>query len=241
MSPIASKTTRRYAQLGKWILIAYLVILHSMMAIMLARYGLPLTVRIKLGLVSANTPFHESMLVYQRSVDASLPDGTVVFLGDSITQGLANVAVAPHSINYGIGGQSTSQLHDSLRYYPSLPRAKTIVLTIGINDFLQHGERGVAQRLAQISQALPAQVPLIWNAIMPVAPGEIDMQALAQANEEIKRLCAQRPQCTFVDTWPLLTDQAGRIRPSHYLPDGVHLSPEGYRAWIEALKPYANR
>lgn len=239
MSPLSSKPARHLTW-GKWLLISYLVILHAMMAIMLARYGLPLSIRIKLGLVSANMPFYESMLVFQQSVDASLPDGTVVFLGDSITQGLANVAVAPNSINYGIGGQSTSQLHDALRYYRSLPRAKAIVLTIGINDFLQHGERGVQQRLAQIAQALPSHVPLVWNAIMPVAPGEVDMQALIQANEEIKRQCAQRPQCTFVNTWPILSDQAGHIHPSHYQPDGVHLSPEGYRAWIAALKPYAN-
>lgn len=222
----------------KWIFISYLVILHLLMAIMLARYGLPLSVRIKLGLVAANTPFYQSMLVYQQSVDASLPDGTIVFLGDSITQGLANVAVAPNSINYGIGGQSTSQLHESLRYYPSLPRSKVIVLTIGINDFLQHDERGVKQRLTQIAQALPTHVPLIWNAIMPVAAGQVDMEAVAQANEEIKRLCMQRPQCTFVDTWPLLTDQSGRIRASHYQPDGIHLSPEGYRSWIAAMKPF---
>ncbi|HEX5357399.1 MAG TPA: GDSL-type esterase/lipase family protein [Aquabacterium sp.] len=223
----------------KWIFIAYLVVLHLLMAIMLARYGLPLSVRIKLGLVSANTPFYESMLSYQHSVDTSLPDGTVVFLGDSITQGLANVAVAPNSVNYGIGGQSTSQLHDSLRNYPSLPRAKAIVLTIGINDFLQHGERGVAQRLAQIDQALPAHVPLIWNAVMPVAPEQADLSGVAQANAEIKRLCAQRPQCTYVDTWPLLADESGLIRPAYFMPDGIHLSPEGYRVWIAALKKHA--
>lgn len=221
---------------AKRLLIAYIVIIHLAMAFVLARFGLPMSVRIQLGLIPANTPAYQAMLFFQKSIDAQLPEGSTVFLGDSITQGLANMAVEPLSANYGISGQTTGQLLHALGNYGSLPRAKAIVLTIGVNDFLRHNEAGVEQRLAQIVQALPPKVPLLWNAIMPVAPGLADAPALARTNIEIQRLCAQRPLCTYLDTWPLMSDGRGGIQPTHFIPDGVHLSAQGYEAWIKAMK-----
>lgn len=223
----------------RWGVIAYLIALHLALGLALYRFGLPLSVRVQLGLASPNAPFYQAMLFFQNTVDATLPDNTTVFLGDSITQGLAVTAIEPSSANYGISGQTTRQMLDALSTYQALPRAKAIVLTIGINDFLRQEQAGIEQRLAQIAQALPAKVPLIWNAVMPVAPGLVDAPALIGTNQAIQRLCAQRAHCTFVDTWPILSDSAGRIHAAYYVPDGVHLSPDGYRAWITALKPYA--
>ncbi|MBI5925634.1 MAG: hypothetical protein HY836_08525 [Aquabacterium sp.] len=234
-------TTQTSSRSGRWpwarrLLIAYLVVLHLAIAIMLARVGLPMPVRIQLGLKPANTPSHQAMLFFQKSIDAQLPEGSTVFLGDSITQGLANMAVVPLSANYGISGQTTAQLLGALGNYGSLPRVKAIVLTIGINDFLRHEEVGIEQRLTQIVQALPPHVPLLWNAIMPVAPGLVDATALARTNLSIQGLCAQRPRCTYLDSWPVMSDGQGGIQPTYYIPDGVHLSAQGYLAWIKAMK-----
>ena len=40
-------------------------------------------------------------------MDSLVPVGATVFIGDSITQGLATSAVVPLSVNYGIGGDTT--------------------------------------------------------------------------------------------------------------------------------------
>jgi lysophospholipase L1-like esterase len=167
-------------------------------------------------------------------MDESVPDKTTIFLGDSITQGLATAAVVPCSINYGIAGENTAQLLDAIPSYKSLARANAIVLTIGINDLEQGMNVGLNNRYQKIVEALPQQTPLIWSAVMPAK--NIALSDINNANQSIKSLCASRGNCVFVDTWRFLADKNGYMITRLFLDDGVHLSTEGYRAWILSLK-----
>lgn len=150
--------------------------------------------------------------------DAHQPDGLAVFLGDSITQGLAVEAVAPRSVNYAAGGMTSLDLQHMLPRLTSLPRARVVVLTIGTNDLLR-GMDGTIPRVLEIGQAIPG--PLVWNAIPPS-----DRFDPAPINGQIRAACAARPRCTYVET-PFMADD---------FRDGVHLSPAGYRKWIASLR-----
>lgn len=157
---------------------------------------------------------------HQLQQDPFQPDGAVIFLGDSITAGLAVDAVAPYAVNYGIGGQTTQLLLDALPRYGSLQRARLVVLSIGTVDMVSGRERGIVARLDALQARIPG--PLVWNAI-PVS-AKADMRGV---NAEIRRLCAARPDCTFVQA---------PIGREDLQADGIHLRPSGYAKWIGALK-----
>jgi lysophospholipase L1-like esterase len=193
-------------------------------------------VKAKLGVAATPSPHVSKMVRYHQWMDESVPNKATIFLGDSITQGLATAAVAPYSINYGIGGENTAQLLEAIPSYKSLARVNAIVLAIGINDLSQGMKVGLNDRYEKIVEALPNKIPLIWSAVMPARNEKIALSDINNANQTIKTLCSNRGNCVFVDTWSLLADKSGQMNSDLFLDDGVHLSPEGYRAWIPALK-----
>lgn len=166
----------------------------------------------------APKPFWESVMGFHQQADRHQPAGAGVFLGDSLTQGLAVQAVAPGAINYAAGGLATEDL---LRYLPKLKAVKSarvVVLTIGTNDLLR-GTPGLEDRLARIAAGIDAQ--LVWHAIPP--SDRFDPSA---ANATIRRLCAERGRCVYVET----AFEPGDFR------DGVHLNATGFAKWIASLR-----
>ena len=63
-------------------------------------------------------------------------------------------------------------------------------------------------------------------------------QRIRELNEGIKSLCeAESPKCAFVNAGPSLIDSSGNLAEQYHDGDGVHLTAEGDRIWIQALKP----
>lgn len=163
-------------------------------------------------------PYWSQTFGLHLQADPHQPAGLAVFLGDSITQGLAVEAVAPGSVNYAAGGMTSRDLQHMLPRLESLKRARVVVLTIGTNDLLR-GMDGSATRIVEVGRSIPA--PLVWHAIPPSARFDP-----APVNAAIRHACATRPRCTFVET----AFEPGDFR------DGVHLTPAGYRRWIASLR-----
>ena len=229
-----------YAQ---WILISYVALLHVFAGILVAKTDFIPRLLVKLGLkesteITTKDYFH-LMLTFQQRMDQNVPDGSVVFLGDSITQGLAVDAVNFKAVNYGIGGQTTRELIYAIPYYRSaLARASGIVVAIGVNDFFTGTDNGFTSRLSKILEILPADKPLVLSAILPVTITtnmKFSMDDIATANEAIKAVCKRHRKCVYVDASHALADSQRRPYRNYYLDDGIHLSPEGYREWIVHL------
>lgn len=212
------------------IFFAYLIALHLVLAGLLLKLGALDIVRHWLRGTHASKPHFERTVGMHGTMDPFVPAGSAIFLGDSITQGLAAVAVAPQTINYGIAGLMSADLLNSLPVYRSLPRARVIFLMIGINDVGRGASLGLGERLRQIVEALPREVPLVWSAVMPTLRPR-DRLGIEQANAAIKALCGARPNCVFVDTHRLL-----RGGDSTFYADQVHLNAAGYAVWIDALR-----
>lgn len=211
--------------------------MHLFSAVLIVKTDFIPKVKIKLGVVAATpNPHVPNMVRYHQWMDSSVPDKAVIFLGDSITQGLATAAIAQYSVNYGIGSENTAQLIDAIPTYKSLTRSSLIVLAIGINDIAEGMKPGLNDRYKKIVDALPGKTPLIWSGVMPTQKQQIAFSDIAEANDVITALCEKRGNCIFVDTWKFLADKDGQPITRYFLDDGVHLSPEGYKAWIVALK-----
>jgi lysophospholipase L1-like esterase len=149
---------------------------------------------------------------HHRSADALIPRGSALFFGDSLTQGLAVNAVTPNAVNFGIGNQTAAELAEALPAYTSLARAGVVFVSIGTVDV----HRGRTPDITAVARALP-DVPLVWSGLM-IGPDSV--------NTAIRAACKAKPRCIFVDT----------ASARHFLADQVHLSTDGYRAWIELLR-----
>ncbi len=236
MAFVMTTSLARRTPVWRWLLVGYLLALHLLVVILIVKTDFIPRVQVRLGLMALPNLHLQNMLRYHLRMDGLVPDGGVIFLGDSITQALATAAVVPYATNYGIGMETTADVLNVIPLYKSLTRAHAIVLTIGINDFVLGRTEGLHDRYRQVLAALPMEPSLVWCAVMPAMREDIRLSAIRDANRTIQDLCRTRPRCMFLDTGSMFVDSEGRIIPEYFLPDGVHLSAIGYRRWIAALR-----
>ena len=46
---------------------------------------------------------------------------------------------------------------------------------------------------------------------------------------------ALKKNCYFLNLWEVLADENGDLKAEYAQPDGYHLKPEGYTAWVDYL------
>lgn len=178
----------------------------------------------------------------RRHFDAvPVPPRRVLFLGDSVTEGGLWNDLFPDlpTTNRGIGGEGTYDLSERIDGVLNDPLA--VSLMIGTNDL--HGPRalrdlrGIAARMDEIIARIRAQAPDAPLFVNGVLPRTTHFRTQIQTLNEWYAASAERHGATYVDTWPAFADEAGEIR-SELSRDGLHLTPAGYLAWAEVLRPY---
>lgn len=198
----------------------------------------------KLGTGFLNPPeitqFYDDMLGSQLQLDSSVEAGSVIFLGDSITQGLNVAAVTHPAINFGIGMDTSLGLLQRIPQYSSLAKASKIVVAIGVNDLMRtsRSNEGIIENYRLILDALPSDVPVSIQAVFPVDERE-GMSGMNQRifalNESLKAL-ADRRNMRFINLYGAVTNADGNLKAELHVGDGVHLSAAAYRLWIDELK-----
>lgn len=183
------------------------------------------------------------------TVLSSMPprEGVTVFLGDSLTDRgeWAEMFGYQPIQNRGIGGDTTEGV---LRRAPALAVQKPsrVFLLIGINDLGKgEGVPAIAERYAAILEVLRAAAPaakLYCQSVFPVrqelAPPAMTNAKIRALNEAIARVAAER-SCTYIDLFSVLADEDGALAPQYTI-DGLHLTGEGYAAWVRAIAPWMN-
>ena len=93
--------------------------------------------------------------------------------------------------------------------------------------------------LDMISQALP-NTKIYVQSITPVRP-EVSQkspglykQRLCEINDALSAIALEKG-CTFLNLWEALADENGDLIAEYAQPDGYHLLPAGYDAWVEYL------
>lgn len=170
---------------------------------------------------------------------------SVVFLGDSITQGwgggLGAAFPGVKVANRGISGDTTRGVlirlpEDVLSLDPA-----AVVLLIGTND-LEEGASPevIAGNLKLILAALKAHSPRLPIVLCQVFPSS---KTAKRPMEQIKAINAlylaavrNDPQVTYLETWPLFADPNGEAIADEF-PDLLHPNEEGYVKWAAALRP----
>lgn len=187
------------------------------------------------------TGFFERVVQYHARMDGNVPDGSVVFIGDSLTQGLCVTAVAPMSINYGIGGDTTVGVLQRLPNYHSLKRAGAIVVTIGNNDLAFRTNREIMRNYSAIIARLPRDIPVIFSPPIPYDEKADTQwsgrnQRVRALSKDLEILTRKSGNLHFVDVGPLLVDAEGNLADRYHDGDGTHLNAKGNEVWITLLR-----
>lgn len=182
-------------------------------------------------------------LEYHLRGDGNVPKGAVIFVGDSITEGMCVAAVADSSVNYGIAGDTTLGVLSRIPQYKSITRAGALVLAIGVNDLWknQRADKDILQTFRMIFLQIPEKTPVIFSAILPIdeehekdrAGGNKRIIAL---NKETQKICAKRKNCRFVNSFDKLVGPDGNLKDENHIGDGLHISTKGYEIWGDDVK-----
>jgi len=171
---------------------------------------------------------------------------SVVFLGDSITQGWGDrlepsfpgIAVS----NRGLSGDTTRGVLVRLPEDVLALRPRAVVLLIGTNDLEEDATPEViAGNVKLILAALKEKNPSMPVALCAVFPSSATKHRPASQIKELNRLyraaVRDQPQVTYLDTWTLFADAQGDAKSEEF-PDLLHPNASGYAKWIAALRPW---
>jgi lysophospholipase L1-like esterase len=224
------------------LLITYLVLLHLLIGIFVYR-----SVFTKNQVLAGDSPkvenpysyYKESRTVLDR-MDKNIPDGSIIFIGDSLTESLAVSTVTNEAFDFGIAGDFIEGVAQRLPDYHSLEKARAVVLLIGTNDAaFEIDNQKLEKNLREISNRIPSVPQLLWYAVPPV-DHQIDKtrppERIQQINLKIKEICASRSNCRFIDLTELLADKSGNLKQDYHIGDGYHFNERGYEIWIQNLK-----
>ncbi|HEY1188755.1 MAG TPA: GDSL-type esterase/lipase family protein [Gemmata sp.] len=184
-------------------------------------------------------------------------EGDVIFIGDSITEGWegngkkvwAKEFAAFKPVNLGIGGDQTGhvlwRLTDGKEIEPLKP--KLAVIMIGTNNTGGHSAEQIAGGIKAIIAELQKQKPemkILLLGVFPRAGGikkEDTVAPAAKLNPKIKQInniiskFADDKKVFYKDIGDQFLNKDGGLERK-VMPDLLHLSPEGYQIWADAIK-----
>ena len=183
----------------------------------------------------------------------------VSFVGDSLTQGMqmydtglpeakfcAYRGIGPNAVVNGTSCKRADGVAEVPLEALVAQKPKAVYILLGTNvlcrdtdytSFLAY----YRMMLEMIRQALP-DAQIYVQSITPVRP-----EVRAKANHDglyRDRLCsindalaavALEKNCYFLNLWEVLADENGDLKAEYAQPDGYHLKPEGYAAWVDYL------
>ena len=176
------------------------------------------------------------------------PKGGIVFIGSSSIARWTNLAESfPNLkvVNRGFGG---SEMSESAKYAPRVvvPRApRIVVLYTGEND-LNRGltPDAVATDFSTFATNIRTALPATRIVVIGLKPSLLRWKlrdAMHETNKMIRTRCAADRNCVYVDPWPSMIGKDGTPKPELFVEDGLHMTPEGYKAWTQMLKPLLNK
>ncbi len=174
-------------------------------------------------------------------LDHAEPGGTV-FLGDSITEGFPvnKVFEGKNFYNRGIGGDRVQGLRERLDICVDALQPAKIYIMIGTNDAIYPLHESIDdwakdyQNLVHEIKFYAPQADIALFSILPLGPRfEQAHQSLYEYNSHVKNI-ARENQLDFIDLDTIMKNEQGYLKQS-YTGDDVHLTLEGYVAWLMVL------
>lgn len=173
------------------------------------------------------------------------PRVQALFLGDSLTAGGNWAGMFPDRriVNQGIPSDTSTGVFNRLDEAVRLKPDKLFIM-IGVNDLGLGRETGeIAFNIKRIVKKFLEQSPntaVYVQSLLPlnedVFPGGTRNSEIMELNRLIRRM-TERMGVDFIDLYSPMTDLEGQL-DTYLTTDGVHLRPEGYRRWRDAIATY---
>ena len=178
-----------------------------------------------------------------RAFDSTVESrSSIAFVGDSITNHGDWGAWFPDREvhNLGVSGDITDDLVASIDDVIDV-RPDAVALLIGTNDLgqrksVEHLVRNIEYLLVTLRKALPGTRMLVQS-IMP--RGAEFSERVQDANRHLRQF-APSVNAQYLDLWPALAGPDGEI-DARFSDDRLHLTAEGYEAWLAELRPALER
>jgi len=188
---------------------------------------------------SENHYYVEQSIAHHRRMDASVPEGAVLFIGDSLIQGLATSAIDGMSVNYGIGNDTTTGVIHRLPLYSSIDHARLAIIAIGINDLRIHSDATIKTNLDTIAKLIPDKTQFVFSGLLPIDESLVGIdnanERILTINRYLEALMEEYPNGSFIDIAPLLSAPGGELDRRYHDGDGLHLNKSGYAIMIQAF------
>ena len=185
-----------------------------------------------------------------KTVQANQGPLDVLLVGDSITiqwgDSWAKHFPDRRAVNIGIGGDKTQNVlwrvdHGGVEGL----QPKAIVLMIGNNNMfftpetgIEAAAKGIGMCVKNLREKFP-ETPLVVAKILPAhAPGNRFYEDIKRTNAALDTLnLGSDPKVRVLDLTADFTNADGTLKNDLFTPDHIHLSPAGYAAYAEKLKP----
>jgi beta-glucosidase len=173
----------------------------------------------------------------------------LLFIGDSITQGWENAGKdvwqkhygKRNAVNLGIGGDRTQHVLwrlDNGNIEGIKP--KLAVLMIGTNNSNRddHTAEEIADGIRAIIAKLRAKLPetkILLLAVFPRGPMPNPQREKNAKASQLASQAADGKMVCYLDIGPKFLTPEGNLE-KEIMPDYLHLSPQGYQIWAEAVE-----
>ncbi len=200
-----------------------------------------------------NSHFGKRMAAMEEEIAALPADttGTIVMVGDSITEGFFRSHVMPETlhglkvVNQGISGDQIDRPTSGTgvtHRMELLKQAKPAVVfvMIGINDYWGGKElpAEVIPQYEKMFKMIRETVPnahIVVESVLPTSKKNAYMNPYVdQLNARAKELAAEAGG-TYLDLHPVMEDEKGELK-AEFTGDGVHLNEEAYKVWLKKLQ-----
>jgi len=177
-----------------------------------------------------------------------LKKGQIVFFGNSLTQGGKWEEYFPVQIpaNRGIAGDNTlgmlGRLHEVIEARP-----KKLFIMAGTNDISLSRDNdkiltGIKAIIYQVKAGSP-ETQIYMQSLLPINNDNNRYKRMLgkekqieKLNKEIQKFC-KKENITFINLYPAFLS-GKRKMDNRYHTDGLHLSNDGYKVWIEQIRTY---
>lgn len=175
------------------------------------------------------------------------PFGSVVFYGSSsirLWESLADDFVDVKPTNLGFGGSTLAACAWFFERLVVPYKPRSIVFYAGDNDL---GDGCLPDAIVQSFRELLVKVdrycgpiPFAFLSIKPSPARWHLLDKIRYTNVMIQQELVRRDPSYYIDVFNPMLHEYRDPRPELFIEDGLHLSPAGYRLWVEVVSKYAD-